>query len=97
MYPCRCKRCRGRKTFKRHPADYKVQKRCSCGGEYSVDSYRLRKEHKLTLCHCEAYWFPHRRGSGTCIQVVSTQGVIDLAELDKEFAEFEPFRRNASE
>ena len=95
MFPCRCKRCRSRKSFRRHPDDYRVPKRCSCGGEFSVDSYRMVKEHKRTLCHCDAYWFPHRVGSGDCRQVVSVEGVIDLAEVDSAFGGFEVRERNA--
>lgn len=89
MFPCRCKRCRSRRSFKRRPDDYRVPKRCSFGGEFSVDSYRLKKEHRRTLCHCDAYWFPHRQGSGDCRQVVEVSVVINLAEVDNVFADFE--------
>lgn len=89
MYPCRCKKCRGRKTFRKHPLDYVREPKCSCGGSYSVDSYRQNTEHRRVLCHCDAYWFPHRQGSGNCCQVVSVEGVIDLAEVDAQFADIE--------
>lgn len=62
-YPCRCSRCRTRRTFRKHPESYRDVPRCSCGGEFHVDQYRLRKEHKRVKCNCDLWWFPHRRGS----------------------------------
>ena len=62
-YPCRCKSCGSRKTFKKLPWTYKREKRCLCGGEYRVDEYRRNVEHKKP-CNCNGYHFPHRKGGG---------------------------------
>lgn len=62
-YPCRCSKCRARKTFRKHPESYRHTPHCYCGGTYAVDQYRLHKEHKRVKCNCDLWWFPHRIGS----------------------------------
>lgn len=67
-HPCRCNKCRGRKTLRKHPDLYERRHhvKCSCGGEFKVDTYRMSKENK-NPCKCDGYWFPHRKGSKWCI------------------------------
>lgn len=63
-FPCRCSRCRARRTFRKHPDSYPTPPpHCSCGGTFAVDTFRLRKEHKKYKCTCDLWWFPHRIGS----------------------------------
>jgi hypothetical protein len=59
-FPCRCKKCKGRKTFRIDPTHYNVEPLCACGGTYSVDTYRKTKENKKRICYCDTYWFPHK-------------------------------------
>lgn len=65
-YPCRCRRCETRKTFRFKPDTYIREKRCPCGGTYRIDKFRLRREAKLYTCACDGYPFYHRRGSLYC-------------------------------
>lgn len=66
IYQSRCRKCRGRKTFKRDPLGISP---CPCGGVYVVDRYRQsKKEGKRSGCRCSGFpWeadnAPHRKGS----------------------------------
>lgn len=62
-FPCRCRKCQSRRTFRKHPEDYKREPLCSCGGTYRVDTYRLNKEHLKYICRCNGVPYPHRKGS----------------------------------
>lgn len=62
-WPCRCQRCRGRKTLSKHPDLYVRPPKCQCGGLLRPDMHRKKKEH-LNVCRCLGYWFPHRPGGG---------------------------------
>ena len=78
-YPCRCKVCRSRQTFKKLPWTYRKEKQCHCGGEYRVDEYRRNIENKKP-CRCNGYHFPHRKGGVWCVHSLkepSEQDVID--------------------
>lgn len=69
-FPCRCNKCRGRKTLSKHPDDYQRDryKTCSCGGHFVVDTHRRTREHKRAKCGCDALPFPHRKASSVfCI------------------------------
>jgi len=66
IYQSRCRKCRGRRTFKQDPQGLKP---CPCGGVYVVDSYRQSKaEGKRFGCRCSGFpWesaiAPPRKGS----------------------------------
>lgn len=67
-YPCRCSKCRSRRTLQKLPHQYKIEKfaRCmlsGCDGEMRVDWHRKNAEHKNN-CRCWGYPFPHRPGGG---------------------------------
>lgn len=67
-YPCRCRKCGARKSFKRKPTDYFREKKCSCGGTYRIDWYRKNREFKGKVCYCGELVgkngpYPHRPGS----------------------------------
>lgn len=62
-FPCRCRKCGARKTFRKHPDDYVREHECSCGGTYRVDNYRRTREHLKTICRCNGVYYPHRKGS----------------------------------
>lgn len=70
-HPCRCnnKKCLTRVTLNKHPDLYVKRPVCKvCGSNLHVDMYRFKKEHKKTLCNCDAFHFPHRAGSSVwCI------------------------------
>ena len=69
IYPCRCRRCRKRRTLNKHPDDYVQRSRVlcyHCDGELRLDAHRQTKEHKRTRCKCDAYWFPHRYDPKYC-------------------------------
>lgn len=68
-YPCRCSKCRTRRTLSKLPNQYKIEKfaKCmihGCDGEMRVDWHRKKKEHKKNLCSCYGYSFVHRKGGG---------------------------------
>jgi len=67
---CRCRKCRARRTLKRHPDNYIKIPRCYCGSnEWVVDAYRMNKEYLIwrsEKCDCPGYSFPHRRTGGWC-------------------------------
>ena len=70
-HPCRCSRCRGRRSFHMNPLDYKVRPTCPCGGYYTLDAYRKRIETKLGRCGCSGYSWSisngiHKLGSPKC-------------------------------
>lgn len=70
-YPCRCSKCRARKTLAMSPDWYEQPPTCSCGGVYKVDTYRRKIERKKYNCGCDGYpWQatngPHRKGSLHC-------------------------------
>lgn len=62
---CRDYTCYKRVTLKRHPSEYKREPRCKfCGGELrSVEMERLRELAKKDTCYCNAYPFPHQKGT----------------------------------
>lgn len=68
-YPCRCLKCRHRRSLNHKPDDYVRPPKCKfCGStKWWLDTYRMKKEmdSKLT-CNCGGYWFPHRKGSKFC-------------------------------
>lgn len=65
----RCSRaaCQARRTLRQDPDLYLSPPPCRyCGNrKYRVDVYRHKVELKRR-CFCDAYWFPHRPGSGDC-------------------------------
>lgn len=69
--PCRCKKCKRRKTLKRHPDNYVIVPKCSCGNNtWNIDNYRIKVEYKnsrINKCYCFVYKFPHRKSSGYCV------------------------------
>lgn len=67
-YPCRCRHCGARRTFRHHPDTYARRFRwlvCCGKADWRVDNYRMTREHK-NRCLCDGYWFPHRKGSKWC-------------------------------
>lgn len=67
--PCRCKKCRARRSLRQKPDEYLRPPKCkSCGNNtWVIDVYRFRKEMSSSrVCGCSGYWFPHRRGSKFC-------------------------------
>ena len=75
-YPCHCKRCRTRRTFSKHPEFYRRNPTCPCGGTYTVDIFRRKKEHRKYRCLCGELPFPHRRGCKWCFHY---RGKYDLS------------------
>lgn len=70
IYPCRCRKCRARRTLRQHPDNY-VRRHFAvcynCGADaLALDTYRQQKEHKRTRCRCDAYHFPHRHDPNVC-------------------------------
>lgn len=76
---CRCRRCRARKKLNKHPFEYRIQPRCSCGArDWIRDAYRHRTElqqiregtGRYVRCGCAGHalvlHYPHRRGSVWC-------------------------------
>ena len=67
MFPCRCRKCWARKTFKKHPDAYVMRHHVTCpvcgADDMRVDAYRMTKEHKRVLCKCDGLPYPHRAGS----------------------------------
>lgn len=83
QYPCRCSRCRKRKTLPRHPNNYVRQQPICwfCGyRNWIVDRFRRHREHQKYACDCRGiegiYDFkgaPHRRGSLFCVHGRATE------------------------
>lgn len=72
---CRCRHCRARKKLNRHPLEYLVQPRCSCGARnWIMDAYRhrveleqmRRKTGRYMVCHADCFHFQHRLASAGC-------------------------------
>lgn len=59
--PCRCTRTSCRKRFKGAPG---VSKCPACGRVGQLDRWYQSKP--WTVCHCDAYPYPHHQGYGEC-------------------------------
>lgn len=74
IFPCRCsnRKCRARRTLRKHPDDYVQRARVKCyhceDGELKLDTYRQKTEHKKTRCVCDAFHYPHRYSKETCFR-----------------------------
>lgn len=76
-YPCRCSKCKSRRTLAKLPHQYIIQwhaqcKLPGCDGVMRVDWHRKNKEHKKNLCSCIGYSFKHRKGGGVWCEQHST-------------------------
>lgn len=86
--PHRCWRCWARITLSKPWWEFRVEakKRCpSCGRKsLYIDKDRVRRNlnYGKLLCHCEAYHFPHRKKSGTCILGPNPLGIDDPVSPD---------------
>jgi hypothetical protein len=66
--PCRCSRCRTRRSLRHSPGWYIRQPRCKvCGGKLSIDTYRAKGKEKRPACNCGGLPFPHRHSSFGCL------------------------------
>lgn len=66
-WPYRCSRCGQRVTFKHRLEWYRHEPVCpNCGFRLRLDNYRKQHEHKLHICYCDGYPFPHRSNSLSC-------------------------------
>lgn len=72
---CRCRHCRARKKLSKHPLEYRIQPRCSCGArDWLRDEYRHRvelvqmrnKQGRYRVCRADCFHHPHRMGSAGC-------------------------------
>lgn len=69
-FHCRCRKCRARQVKRMHPDHYARPPRCkSCGlvNTLIVDVWANRRPWRKLTCHCDGYWFPHKRGTGQCV------------------------------
>lgn len=73
-YKCRCSKesCKRRRTFSKHPDEYKRPPVChGCGGtKWRVDLLRQRRK-EYRKCYCNGLWFsiknsPHKWGTPGC-------------------------------
>lgn len=62
-YHVRCKQCEARRVFKRSVDDYIRLPACHYCGNHT---WRKVKKTKTEVCHCDGYWFPHRKASLYC-------------------------------
>lgn len=83
-FPCRCRKCGHRHSFSSHPETYLRAPKCSCGGAYRVDTYRMTTEHKKVLCWCDGWWFPHRHGCSGCKERDNFLDIIKTAFLEED-------------
>lgn len=67
MFPCRCRKCNRRKSFRRHPDKYIRPLICQCGhSSWRVDKWRMYKIPRPCNGGLCLLFFPHRRGSKGC-------------------------------
>jgi hypothetical protein len=88
-YHYRCSHCRARRTLPRLVTDYlqRIPRCRSCSyfarrGEpqrWQRDGNRSRNWMHKPQCHCTAYTFRHRKGSGFCIHNTAPRSDADLA------------------
>ena len=67
---CRCRKCSARQVKARHPDDYCRPPRCrkcKAVGSLLVNAWANRRPWRALTCNCDGYWFPHKRGTGSCI------------------------------
>lgn len=83
--PYRCSRraCRQRVTLRKPIEQYIRPRLCPACRHDSLrlDRWKLR-DHRAARCHCDGYWFPHRRGSKWCSEY---RGVISDADLEERY------------
>lgn len=67
-YYARCKNCDARRVLKKHLEDYlRIPKCRQCGDKRYRAGYPNFRKPKQRTCYCDGYYFPHRDGSGNCI------------------------------
>lgn len=79
--PFRCWQCWRRFTTRIPPPD----RYCPYCGKVGLflDKARLARNlsyRKLHLCHCDGYWFPHRKGSLKCCEGANYAGLQEPPE-----------------
>lgn len=66
-YPCRCRKCGGRKRIASALVNTAVCERKRCGGTMRIDRFRDSRENTAKdTCWCLGYSFPHHVGRGYC-------------------------------
>lgn len=85
--PHRCSRCQKRFSFRRHWQTYKRFKKCDrCGSlNFYVDKTRMRRDNAKLSCWCDAYHYPHRRGSGICAHGPDPYGYVSFEPPPSEY------------
>lgn len=70
-FPCRCSKCKTRKTLPRRPETYVQAPKCwNCKNrKWFIDSYRVSKNPKDSgeVCCCAGRILPHRKAQKGCI------------------------------
>lgn len=71
----RCGHCRARRSLRRELWQYLRPPRCRCCNavDWRLDMSRYRewktRSGVFDTCHCDGYWFPHRKGGGVwCVE-----------------------------
>ena len=49
-----------------HGNEHHVEHAAGCRRGRPLCRWRRKTNHKRCKCSCDAYWFPHRAGSGAC-------------------------------
>lgn len=80
--PCRCNKCKARKSLSKRPEFYQTWPGCpigGCKGILFVDNYRLKrgKKDRARVCKDDCKPYPHRVDSKDCKQY--PDHVIDRA------------------
>lgn len=61
----RCRNCRARHKFAKHPDDYVRLPKCrNCGTNLS--GFRIENPSRTVTCKCDSVPYPHRKLSSTC-------------------------------
>lgn len=78
--PHRCSRCQARHAFKFHWQTYRKVMQCTqCGyTRFYVDKTRQKRDSGQQSCECDAYHYPHRRGSGQCVHGPDPYGHVSF-------------------
>lgn len=86
--PFRCWHCWARFSWHVPPSD-RYCPRCDRVGLF-LDKDRLKRNksyRKDLLCHCDGYWFPHRKGSLQCREGANYAGMQQEPEVVKDYVD----------
>jgi len=83
-FRCTSKKCRIR--FVRYTRKVAEDIKCpACGGKVSDRTEEVRKSRKReSICKCDGWWFPHRKGSKWCVFYTGEYTEEDYKERYRE-------------